>query len=56
MDLRKCVFAQGIVTVVQAKTGQETLAPFAQRSIGTAQLLLAKPAAMPAPLLGRFNA
>ena len=29
---------------------------FLERSIGTAQLLLAKPAAMPAPLLGRFNA
>ncbi|MEJ3646050.1 cyclopropane-fatty-acyl-phospholipid synthase family protein [Pseudomonas bubulae] len=29
---------------------------FLERSIGTAQLLLAKPAAMPEPLLGRFNA
>ncbi|MGB8924057.1 MAG: cyclopropane-fatty-acyl-phospholipid synthase family protein [Pseudomonas sp.] len=29
---------------------------FLERTIGTAQLLLAKPAAMPAPLLGRFNA
>ena len=29
---------------------------FLERSIGTAQLLLAKPAAMPAPLLGRFSA
>ncbi|MGV8844354.1 MAG: class I SAM-dependent methyltransferase [Pseudomonas sp.] len=29
---------------------------FIERSIGTAQLLLAKPAAQPAPLLGRFNA
>ena len=29
---------------------------FMERSIGTAQLLLAKPAAMPQPLLGRFNA
>ena len=29
---------------------------FLERSIGTAQLLLAKPAAMPAPLLGRFDA
>ncbi|MBV4456700.1 cyclopropane-fatty-acyl-phospholipid synthase family protein [Pseudomonas sp. COR58] len=29
---------------------------FLERTIGTAQLLLAKPAAMPAPLLGRFDA
>ena len=29
---------------------------FLERSIGTAQLLLAKPQAMPEPLLGRFNA
>ena len=29
---------------------------FLERSIGTAQLLLAKPAAQPQPLLGRFNA
>ena len=29
---------------------------FLERSIGTAQLLLAKPAAQPEPLLGRFNA
>lgn len=29
---------------------------FLERSIGTAQLLLAKPEAMPAPLLGRFDA
>ena len=29
---------------------------FLERSIGTAQLLLAKPAAQPKPLLGRFNA
>ena len=29
---------------------------FLERGIGTAQLLLAKPAAMPEPLLGRFNA
>ncbi|MFI8482927.1 class I SAM-dependent methyltransferase [Pseudomonas sp. NPDC078700] len=29
---------------------------FIERTIGTAQLLLAKPAAHPAPLLGRFNA
>ncbi|WP_417661410.1 class I SAM-dependent methyltransferase [Pseudomonas sp.] len=29
---------------------------FIERTIGTAQLLLAKPAAQPAPLLGRFNA
>lgn len=29
---------------------------FIERSIGTAQLLLAKPSAQPAPLLGRFNA
>ncbi|MHC8346042.1 class I SAM-dependent methyltransferase [Pseudomonas sp. RT6P73] len=29
---------------------------FLERTIGTAQLLLAKPSAMPAPLLGRFDA
>ena len=29
---------------------------FLERTIGTAQLLLAKPGAMPAPLLGRFDA
>lgn len=29
---------------------------FIERTIGTAQLLLTKPAAQPAPLLGRFNA
>lgn len=29
---------------------------FRERTIGTAQLLLAKPAAMPQPLLGRFDA
>jgi len=29
---------------------------FLERTIGTAQLLLAKPAAMPAPLLGQFDA
>ena len=29
---------------------------FIERTIGTAQLLLAKPAARPAPLLGNFNA
>ncbi|MFJ3486383.1 class I SAM-dependent methyltransferase [Pseudomonas sp. NPDC090202] len=29
---------------------------FLERTIGTAQLLLAKPGAMPQPLLGRFNA
>ncbi|WP_409318819.1 class I SAM-dependent methyltransferase [Pseudomonas sp. KCJK9016] len=29
---------------------------FLERTIGTAQMLLAKPAAMPAPLLGRFDA
>jgi len=29
---------------------------FLERAIGTAQLLLAKPAALPQPLLGRFNA
>jgi cyclopropane-fatty-acyl-phospholipid synthase len=29
---------------------------FLERTIGTAQLLLAKPAALPQPLLGRFNA
>ena len=29
---------------------------FLERTIGTAQMLLAKPAAVPQPLLGRFNA